>query len=143
MNITIPMKTHDGGSIMLCGALQQHRKGDCKTQRDSRRKLAPECTQPDTGAIVHLSTMTLNIQSRQCWTGPHFNPIEHLQRDLEMAVHKHFPANLMELDKTCQEQWDKLPKCRCEKLIETYRARLNLPPKGLLQSTELRSWILL
>ena len=33
----------------------------------------------------------------------HLNPIEHLWRDLKMAV-PHFPSNLMELERCCKEE---------------------------------------
>ena len=33
---------------------------------------------------------------------PHLNPIEHLWRDLKMAVHRRSPSNLMELEKVLQ-----------------------------------------
>ncbi|KAI3352304.1 hypothetical protein L3Q82_005180 [Scortum barcoo] len=41
---------------------------------------------------------------------PDMNPIEHLWRDLKMAVHRRFPSNLMELERCCKEEWAKLPK---------------------------------
>ncbi|KAK3535964.1 hypothetical protein QTP70_022862 [Hemibagrus guttatus] len=33
------------------------------------------------------------------WPSPDLNPIEHLWRDLKMAVHQHSPSNLMELER--------------------------------------------
>lgn len=32
---------------------------------------------------------------------PDLNPIEHLWRKAKMAVHRHFPSNLMELERCC------------------------------------------
>ena len=52
------------------------------------------------------------------------NPIEHLWRDLKMAVHQRFPSNLMELERCCKEEWAKLPKDRCAKLVASYSKRL-------------------
>ncbi|KAK1801575.1 hypothetical protein P4O66_004535 [Electrophorus voltai] len=43
---------------------------------------------------------------------PDLNPIEHLWRDLKMAVPRHSPSNLMELERFCKEEWEKLPKNR-------------------------------
>ncbi|KAI3356847.1 hypothetical protein L3Q82_003500 [Scortum barcoo] len=40
------------------------------------------------------------------------NPIEHLWRDLKMAVHRCLPSILMELERCCKEEWAKLPKDR-------------------------------
>ncbi|KAI3371324.1 hypothetical protein L3Q82_023941 [Scortum barcoo] len=46
---------------------------------------------------------------------PDLNLIEHLWRDLKMAVHRRFPSNLVELERCCKEEWVKLPKDRpCE-----------------------------
>uniref|UniRef100_A0A8C4THU6 Tc1-like transposase DDE domain-containing protein n=1 Tax=Erpetoichthys calabaricus TaxID=27687 RepID=A0A8C4THU6_ERPCA len=55
---------------------------------------------------------------------PDLNPIEHLWRDLKMAVHRHFPSNLMELERCCKEEWAKLAKDRCAKLVASYSTRL-------------------
>ncbi|KAG2465714.1 TCB2 transposase, partial [Polypterus senegalus] len=52
------------------------------------------------------------------------NPIEHLWRDLKMAVHRRFPSNLMELERCCKEEWAKLAKVRCAKLVASYLKRL-------------------
>ncbi|KAG2470934.1 TCB1 transposase, partial [Polypterus senegalus] len=52
------------------------------------------------------------------------NPIEHLWRDLKMAVHRRFPSNLKELEKRCKEEWAKLAKDRCAKLVASYSKRL-------------------
>ena len=55
---------------------------------------------------------------------PDLNPIEHLWRDLKMAVHRRSPSNLMELERSCKEEWEKLPKNRCAKLVASYSKRL-------------------
>uniref|UniRef100_A0A8C4XBU7 Transposase n=1 Tax=Erpetoichthys calabaricus TaxID=27687 RepID=A0A8C4XBU7_ERPCA len=55
---------------------------------------------------------------------PDLNPIEHLWRDLKMAVHRRFPSNLMELERCCKEEWAKLAKDRCAKLVASYSTRL-------------------
>ncbi len=46
---------------------------------------------------------------------PDLNPIKHL-RDLKMAVHQRLPSNLTELERICKEEWQRIPKSRCEKL---------------------------
>ena len=48
------------------------------------------------------------------WTSqsPDLNPIEHLWRDLT------------ELERICKEEWEKLPKYRCAKLVASYQRRL-------------------
>ncbi|KAG2456454.1 TCB1 transposase, partial [Polypterus senegalus] len=55
---------------------------------------------------------------------PDLNPIKHLWRDLKMAVHRRFPSNLMELERCCKEEWAKLAKDRCAKLVASYSKRL-------------------
>jgi len=55
---------------------------------------------------------------------PDLNPMEHLWRDLKMAVHRRSPSNLMELDRFCKEECEKLPKRRCAKLVASYSKRL-------------------
>ncbi|KAG2462615.1 TCB1 transposase, partial [Polypterus senegalus] len=55
---------------------------------------------------------------------PDLNPIEHLWRDLKMAVHRCFLSNLMELESCCKEEWAKLAKDRCAKLVASYSKRL-------------------
>jgi hypothetical protein len=46
--------------------------------------------------------------------------IEHLWRDLKIAVQRRFPSNLTELERICREEWEKLPKYRCAKLVASY-----------------------
>jgi transposase len=49
---------------------------------------------------------------------PDFNLIEHLWRDLKIAV------QLTEIERICTEEWVKLPKYRCAKLVASYPRRL-------------------
>jgi DeoR/GlpR family transcriptional regulator of sugar metabolism len=46
--------------------------------------------------------------------------IEHLWRDLKTAVQRHSPANLTEHERICSEEWEKLSKYRCAKLVASY-----------------------
>ena len=52
------------------------------------------------------------------------NPIEHLWRDLKIAVQRQSPSNLTELERICREEWEKLPKNRCDKLVASNPRRL-------------------
>jgi hypothetical protein len=52
------------------------------------------------------------------------NPIEHLCRDLKIAVQRCSPSNLTELERSSREEWEKLPKYRCAKLVGSYPRRL-------------------
>jgi hypothetical protein len=52
------------------------------------------------------------------------NPIEHLWRDLKIAVLRLSPSHLTELERICREEWGKLSKSRCTKLVASYPRRL-------------------
>jgi transposase len=52
------------------------------------------------------------------------NAIEHLWRDLKIAVMQRSPSNLTELERICRKELEKLPKCRCAKLVASYPRRL-------------------
>jgi hypothetical protein len=54
---------------------------------------------------------------------PDLNPIEYLWRDLKIAVQHRYPSNLLELRRICREEWEKLPKYRCAKLVASYPRR--------------------
>ena len=60
---------------------------------------------------------------------PNLNLIEHLWRDLKIAVQRHSPSNLTELERIYREEWEKLPEYGYAKLVLSY-------PKVLQQSTE-------
>ncbi|KAK3533467.1 hypothetical protein QTP70_023473, partial [Hemibagrus guttatus] len=49
--------------------------------------------------------------------------LEHLWRDLKLAVHRCSPSNLMELQRSCKEQFEKLPKNRSVMLVASYSKR--------------------
>ena len=55
---------------------------------------------------------------------PDLNPIEHLWRDLKIAVQQRSPSSLTEREGICREEWEKLPKYRCGKLVASYPRRL-------------------
>jgi hypothetical protein len=56
---------------------------------------------------------------------PDLNPIKHLWRDLKIAVQRYSPSNLTELERIYREEWEKLPKYRCAKLVASYPRRLD------------------
>ena len=55
---------------------------------------------------------------------PDFVVIEHLWRDLKIAVQRHSPSNPTELERICREEWEKFPKYRCSKLVASNPKRL-------------------
>ena len=48
---------------------------------------------------------------------PDVNLIEHVWRDLKIAVQQSSPSNLTDIQRICREAWDKLHKYRCTKLV--------------------------
>ncbi len=55
---------------------------------------------------------------------PELNPIENLWRELKLRFAQRQPQHLKDLEKTCMEEWAKLPSAVCANLIENYRKRL-------------------
>ncbi len=43
---------------------------------------------------------------------------------ITVAVHQRLPSNLTELERICKEEWQRIPKSRCEKLVESFPKRL-------------------
>ena len=70
-----------------------------------------------------LQDKSLNVLERPS-QNPDFKPIEHLWRDLKMAVQQRSPSNLIELKRICREEWEKLPIYRFAKLLVSYPRRL-------------------
>jgi transposase len=56
---------------------------------------------------------------------PDLNPIKPLWRDLKIAVQQRSPSYLTELERICREEWEKLPKYRCAKLVVSYPRRID------------------
>ncbi len=52
---------------------------------------------------------------------PDLNPIENLWRELKLRVAQRQPQNLKDLEKTCMEEWAKIPAAVCANLVKNYR----------------------
>ncbi len=81
----------------------------------------PKHTAKITKEWLHNNSVTVLEWPSQ---SPDLNPIEHLWRDLKMAVHQRLPSNLTELERICKEEWQRIPKSRCEKLVASFPKRL-------------------
>lgn len=60
--------------------------------------------------VLRWSAMSLDL-----------NPIEHLWRDLKIAVARRHPSNLRNLEQFAKEEWSRIPVERCKKLGDGYR----------------------
>ena len=158
---TIPKVKHGGGTIMLWGCVSAAGTGRLvgieEKMNGAKYREMKTCSR-----VLRMSdwskdspsnrTTALRTQLRQCrscfgtslnvleWPSqsPNLNPIEHLWRDLKIAVHKCSPSNLKELERICREEWEKLPKYRCVKLVASYPRKLSsvIAAKGASTSTE-------
>ncbi|KAG2462973.1 TC1A transposase, partial [Polypterus senegalus] len=147
---TIPTVKHGGGSIMLWGCFSAagtgrlvriKRKMTAAMYRDildenllqsaldlrlGRRFIFQQDNDPKHTAKITKEWLQDNSVNVLEWRSqsPGLNLIEHLWRNLKMAEHRRFPSNLMELERCCKEEWAKLAKDRCAKLVASYSKRL-------------------
>uniref|UniRef100_A0A8C4RFJ6 Transposase n=1 Tax=Erpetoichthys calabaricus TaxID=27687 RepID=A0A8C4RFJ6_ERPCA len=147
---TIPIVKHGGGSIMLWGCFSAagtgrlvriNEKMTAAMYRDildenllqstldlrlGQQFIFQQDNDPKHTAKISEEWLQDNSVNVLEWPSqsPDLNPIEHLWRDLKMAVHRRFPSNLTELERCCKEEWAKLAKDRCAKLVASYSKRL-------------------
>ena len=111
---TIPTVKHGGGSITLWGCFTV-----AGTGRRVRKSTA-ECSGPQTGqrfTFQQDSKPKHTVKTTQEWLrdtslnvfewpsqSPDLNPIEHLWRDLKIAVQQRSPSNPTEFERICREE---------------------------------------
>ncbi len=147
---TVPTVKHSGGSIMLWGCFSAagtgrlvaiERKMNEAKYRDildenllqsaqdlrlGRRFTFQQDNDPKHTAKIMKEWLHYNSVTVLEWPSqsPDLNPIKHLWRDLKMAVHQRLPSNLIELERICKEEWQRIPKSRCEKRVASFPKRL-------------------
>ncbi len=147
---TVPRVKHGGGSIMLWGCfsaagtgrlvaiegkmnaakyrdiLDENLLQSAQDLRLGRRFTFQQDNDPKHTAKITKEWLHNNSVTVLEWPSqsPDLNPIEHLWRDLKMAVHQRLPSNLTELERICKEEWQRIPKSRCEKRVASFPKRL-------------------
>lgn len=147
---TLPTVKHGGGSVMLWGCFASNGTGNLHrvdgimdstkyqdilaknvTKSVKKLKLGRHWTFQQDNDPKHTSKSTKAWLEKKGWKvlewpsqSPDLNPIENLWWDLKKAVGARKPKNISELETFAHEEWAKIPKERCQKLVSGYRSRL-------------------
>ena len=147
---TIPTVKHGGGNILLWGCFSSNGTGNLvpihgKMDSIAYQKILANHLKPSATKLglkrnwtfQHNNDPKHTSKSTSEWLkknkikvlewpsqSPNLNPIENLWYELKKAVHKRSPRNLNELEQFCIEEWSKITKESCQKLIDKYPNRL-------------------
>ncbi|KAG2456820.1 TC1A transposase, partial [Polypterus senegalus] len=150
---TVPTVKHGGGSKMFWGCFAASGTGylDCVQgimKSENYQKILGRNVGPSVRKLglrqrswvfqqdndpKHTSKSTQKWLKTKLWRvlkwppmSPDLNPIEHLWRDLKIAVGRRRPSNLRNLEQFAKEEWLEIPVEGCNKLVDGYRKRLIL-----------------
>ena len=73
----------------------------------------------DKTTLEWLNKKKINVLERPSQSSD-LNPIEHLWRDLKIAVHRLSPSNLAQIEQFSREEWAKISSSHCAKLGDTH-----------------------
>ena len=120
---TIPSVKHGAGSILLWGCFPAAETGRLVSIEGRRFNFQPDNDPKHTAKTTqewfrHKSLNVLEWPSQS----PDLNPIEHLWRDLKIAVQRRSPSKLTELERICRYESETLP-------IQVFQACRVIPKK--------------